>query len=94
MLDSRPDAFDDRNLFFHALLGLAAAGEQLDRALAVAAPDGEATVPPDHPWLLCLLGAVAFRQRLAAIVASAVPDRADAAGDPGAERAPLRELLR
>jgi len=60
MLDQRPDEFDHRNLFLHALLGMVSAARKLDSALERAGDAHRAPVPEDDPWLLCVLGMVAF----------------------------------
>lgn len=95
MLDSRPTAFDDRNFFFHGLLGLISLSRKLDVALAVESPPDADSVPPDNPWLLCVLGAVAFRTKLAETLATAAPDLPPPAPSSASdERESLRGLLR
>lgn len=102
MLDSRPDTFDERNLFLHALLGMLSACQRLDEAVAVPAPGEEEPAAADDPWLLCVLGAVAFRLRLGAIVRDVLPADGPPDVDPGcasSSAAPaagpsLREMLR
>src|SRR5262245_5610236 len=61
MLDDRPDDFGARNLFLQALLGLISASRRLDAALAKTSP--ATPVPLDEPFLLFVLGLVAFRRR-------------------------------
>ena len=64
MLDSRPDDFEGRNLFFWACLGLLSASRRLDDALAAEIPEGAAEAESSEPGLLAVLGAVAFRLRI------------------------------
>ena len=64
MLDSRPDDFEGRNLFFWACLGLLSASRRLDDTLAAEIPEGAAEAESSEPGLLAVLGAVAFRLRL------------------------------
>ena len=70
MLDDRPDEFDRRNLFLQAVLGMVSASRRLDAALARESGE-EAPVALDDPWLLCVLGAVAFREQAMAVLAGA-----------------------
>lgn len=109
MLDSRPDDFDGRNLFFWACLGLLSASRRLDDALAVDIPEGAGEAEITDPGLLAVLGAVAFRLRFSEVLGGA-PDSwasapgeggegaAGAAGDPAGGRlqgvTALRELMR
>lgn len=67
MLDTRPDEFDHRNLFLHALLGLISAGKKLDAALGSESPEAGLSITPaddNDDWLFCVLGMVSFHQRL------------------------------
>jgi hypothetical protein len=92
MLDERPDEFDERNLFFIGLLGLVSALGRLDAALAREAPG--AAVPSDDPTLLCALGLVAFRRRLAAHLQRLDEPLREVAPPSPAPHLSLRTLLR
>jgi hypothetical protein len=95
MLDERPDEFDQRNLFLHAVLGMISASSRLDAALAEE-PVTEAPVAPDDPWLLCVLGMVATRERVMTILGGLEPaGEARSAAATGSGRArPIERILR
>jgi hypothetical protein len=59
MLDERPPAFAERDLFLLGLLGLLARRADLDRALQATEPD-----PVEHPIVDALLGLVVLGERL------------------------------
>ena len=98
MLDSRPDDFDGRNLFFWACLGLLSASRRLDEALAVEIPEGVEEAESTDPGLLAVLGAVAFRRHLEQALSVSPPSASPGTSGTesvAAEGAPgLRELLR
>jgi hypothetical protein len=91
VLDDRPDEFDHRNLFFQAVLGAISAFGRLDAALAREFEAG-APVPIDHPWLLCVLGAVALREQ--AMTALEGTDANLSARPVAPALPPFREILR
>jgi len=98
LVDERRPSFGEHNFFFLALLGLEALGKQLDDVLRT---HGRARVPVDlgrdeirdDAFLCAVLGAVAFRRRLAALLAAArcaQAEDAPAAGGPLGRRSILR----
>lgn len=94
ILDQRPDAFEERNLFYWAVLGLVSATGALDGLLdRHGRGDG---APPDlgDPDLLAVLGAVSLSQRIRAALPPAGPARAPDADDADADAPLPRELLR
>lgn len=92
MLDERPDEFEHRNLFLHALLGMISAGQRLGAAIEPGDPSAD-PAPLEDPWLLCVLGVVAFHSRLKDHLAQVEAPLAPPAPVPAA-RPPLRDLLR
>ncbi|WP_437960345.1 hypothetical protein WME76_12335 [Sorangium sp. So ce119] len=92
MLDERPDEFQDRNLFFQAILGLVSLCRRLDVALDPVSTDEPA--PADEPFLLFMLGLVAFRQRAMRSLETAGPDPSRPPAQCAAESVSLHELLR
>lgn len=104
MLDDRPDEFDHRNLFLHVLLGLVSTFGRLD-ALTTAPGTANASgaanaatsapaVADDDPWLLCVLGLVAFRLRAMRHFDGIGPPPRPLAAERRAAPLPLRGLLR
>jgi hypothetical protein len=93
MLDQRPDEFDQRNLFLQAVLGLVSVSRRLDAALAPQSVAAEA-VAPDDPWLLCVVGMVALRERVMAAVGGVAATRAANHAPPAGTRSAVREILR
>ena len=91
LLDDRPDAFRERNLFFWAALGLLSSGERLDGLL-----DRHGDTPPetpdlDDPTLLAILGLVALKEAAQAHLLDAAQAPPDA---PAPEAGlPLRDLF-
>ncbi|MFT3772740.1 MAG: hypothetical protein QM820_45705 [Minicystis sp.] len=94
MLDERPDEFDHRNLFLHALLGMISAGRRLDAAAAQTSNPEAPPVAEDDPWLLCVLGMIAFRERLAGHLDRVEAPSAVARAERPASRLAIREILR
>jgi hypothetical protein len=91
MLDERPDEFDERNLFLQAVLGLVSVSRRLDCALTTT-PDAE-PIPSDDPWLICVLGMVALRERVIAVL-DGVPSTAGPTRELRHGPATLTEILR
>ena len=95
MLDARPDEFDHRNLFLHALLGMLSACRRLDAAAQETSDPEEAPVPLDDPFLLGVLGMMSFRTRLG-VALDAVPFRAPEEATKASDKGTiaLRRMLR
>ncbi|MBY0279183.1 hypothetical protein K2Z84_27945 [Candidatus Binatia bacterium] len=76
LVDERRACFDEHNHFFAALLGMESLGAKLD---ALIRDHGTARVPVElasedvvhDPFLCAVLGLIAFRARLAALLESA-----------------------
>lgn len=82
MLDTRPDEFDHRNLFLHALLGLLSACRRLDEAAKARSDEAADPVPPDDPFLLFVLGMMSFRLRLGEALDAVPPPAEDEVSRP------------
>lgn len=93
ILDERADALDERDLVLHLAVGLVAASQWLDAALARhgrAAPGSDdGAADGGGPALYGVLGLIAARQRAMAALAAA---RCPAAPDPAPPPSPRREL--
>lgn len=98
-LDQRIRDWDDGNLFFQAVVGLASFSSDLqgllDRYVPGAPPrEGDPVIRPDDPFVLALVGAVHLQAKVDAALAEAGDGRdLPASASPGG-RAPLRTLLR
>lgn len=98
-LDDRVRDWDDGNLFFQAVVGIASLSSDFDRALDRYVPGAPATPgdfipPPDDDFVLAVLGAVVVKERLdtaLAQAAAAIP-KVDEGGS--SVPTPLRALLR
>jgi hypothetical protein len=93
VLDDRPDGFDDHNLFLHGLLGIVSATRRLEAAVRPASAV-DAPVPADDPWLLFVLGLVAFSGRLRAHLDAVEAPPAPPPPRAGEGATPLSGLLR
>ena len=107
LLDQRSDAFADRNVFLHFVLGLASAGRRFDDLLERAAAEGarrrgarealggsEAEQGgEDDEVLYFVLGLASFRARAGASIEAlrSTPSSAEASADPAPSRASARE---
>jgi hypothetical protein len=91
MLDERPEAFADSNLFLLGLLGLAAHREALARAIEAAHPTHD---PLDHPIVDLLLGLHALAERFDGLLATLQAPELPARIEPTPTEVDLRALLR
>jgi hypothetical protein len=94
MLDERPNEFDQRNLFLQAVLGLVSVSRHLDEALSTSSDDEP--LPLSHPWLLCVLGMVALRERAMTVLAPIISSPRSSRESQTYSHAPLplQEILR
>lgn len=102
ILERRPDDFAERNLLLQLTMGLIATSKTLDELLEAYAPVARSSHPPpvegDDPppaedtGALFILGLIAFKERLAAALATTPePPTRDPSAAP---TTPLEDLLR
>jgi hypothetical protein len=100
VLEHRIRDWDQSNLFFQAVLGLASLSESLGEAVDGFVPGkppakGHTPVPPDHVVVLALLGALRVKGVVDAALADALTEPEGVATRPTPTSGPsLREILR
>jgi hypothetical protein len=96
LLDTRPDDFRERNLFYWATLGLLSRSQQLKKLLN-SQPTTDTPPDLDDEALLAVLGLVAVSEKSQTHITAAATDAdttTDVDVDVDEDRLSLRELLR